>query len=236
MKETITLKLVRYLAHLRENNHEKLIHIYNRYCDATGAEHPIGWTVGMGGYLERHFIGYEDLRDFLIRVADGKFNPRDWYFKKDEDGNLISLGIEDVKGIIPIFAIAAYWMEDIEDFQDEEAVLDYLEKTLSIESDWDWDAIDEDDEQEPEDNNQNDLPHVERILIETAQGDTFIFELHLDLDAGGYIIKANGGAKFAIRLSDRLHLWGGGDDIEKKYFIEDVDLHELLEEEADANQ
>lgn len=84
---------------------------------------------------------------------------------------------------------------------------------------------------------EGNLPHVERILIETAQGDTFIFELHLDLDAGGYIIKANGGAKFAIRLSDRLHLWGGGDDIEKKYFIEDVDLHELLqEEEADANQ
>ena len=93
------------------------------------------------------------------------------------------------------------------------------------------------EKQKPEDNNQNDLPHVERILIETAQGDTFIFELHLDLDAGGYIIKANGGAKFAIRLSDRLHLWGGVDDIEKKYFIEDVDLHELLqEEEADANQ
>lgn len=84
------------------------------------------------------------------------------------------------------------------------------------------------EKQKPEDNNQNDLPHVERILVENAQGDIVIFELHMDFDAGGCTIKVNGGAKFAFRLSDRRHVWGEGDNVEAKFFVEDVDLHDLL--------
>ena len=68
------------------------------------------------------------------------------------------------------------------------------------------------------------------ILVEDRHGH-LLLDLHRDEETGMFTAKLSNRVKLAIQLSDRRHGWCHGEDFNIKSFIEDIDLHELLEEE-----